>query len=97
MGLLCSVATERKYARRFLFSFPFFQSFERNEERVGRADSAKRWGFTRGFMKYCKGIKDSHTKVKKEMLIKNVSKLDTLGLLSSGHSKQSVKLSNQGC
>lgn len=70
MGLLCSVATERKYARRFLFSFLFFQSFERNEEKVGRADSAKRWGFTRGFMKCCKGIKDSHTKVKKEMLIK---------------------------
>lgn len=69
MGLLCSVATESMQDD-FYFLFFFFQSFKRNEERVGRANSAKRWGFTRGFMKCCKGIKDSHTKVKKEMLIK---------------------------
>lgn len=68
----CCARSPQKESMQDDFSFLsiFFQSFERNGERVGRADSAKRWGFTRGFMKCCKGIKDSHTKVKKEMLIK---------------------------
>lgn len=79
--------------------FLFFSSFPVFWEELGkgRADSAKRWGFTRGFLKYRKGIKDFQHQGEERNVNKNVSKLDTLGLLSSGRSKQSVKLSNQGC